>query len=282
MRLLLAALTPLALAVVSSTASAQCSDAERAKLEQMDRDWAVATQGGDRAKLANIYADDFMSVGGVAFSSKTQTIDDAVRGAERRRTAAQPAPEQTYDGYMITCTPLTAVITHRNTVLATVDGKETPRYSRSVHVLEKRAGRWQVVSTTGNALDDEATLMYMERDWNAAAKQRDVAWFERNYAAGAREISSRTGEMLNKVQAIAAVRDDKSTYETLDLSEMSARVTGDMAVVTGLNHLRGRDEAGKPFDRRVRFTDTFVRQDGRWLVFTSQGTTLPAPMTAQR
>lgn len=282
MRLLLAALTPLALAVVASTASAQCSDAERAKLEQMDRDWAVATNGGDRAKLAAIYADDFMSVGGVSSRTKAQTIDDAARIAERSRAATQPAASQTYDGYMIVCTPVTAVITHRNTVVATVDGKAVPSYSRSVHVLEKRGGRWQVVTSTGNALDDEATLMYLERDWNAAAKQRDVAWFEHNYAAGMREISSRTGEVLNKAEAIAGVRDDRTTYESLDLSEMTTRVNGDMAVVTGLNHLRGRDEAGKPFDRRVRFTDTFVRRDGRWLVLTSQGTVVPGTMTAQR
>ena len=282
MRLLFAALLPAALAAIPSSASAQCSDAERAKLEQMDRDWAVATQSGDRATLANIYADDYLSVGGATSSTKAQAIEDAVRGAERRRTAAQPAPQQASDGYMITCTPVTAVITHRTTVVATVDGKERPSYSRSVHVLEKRAGRWQVVSSTGNPLDDEATLVYMERDWNAAAKHRDLAWFERNLAAGMREISFRTGEVLNKAQAIAALRDDRTTYESLDLSEMTTRVNGDMAVVTGLNHVRGRDEAGKPFDRRVRFTDTFVRQDGRWLVLTAQGTLLTATMTAQR
>jgi len=30
--------------------------------------------------------------------------------------------------------------------------------------LEKRGGRWQVVSNAGHGLDDQATLAYMERD----------------------------------------------------------------------------------------------------------------------
>jgi ketosteroid isomerase-like protein len=50
---------------------------------------------------------------------------------------------------------------------------------------------------------------------------------------------------------------------------------GNVAIVTGVNRVRGRDEQGKPFDRRVRFTDTFIRRDGRWQVWASQGTVIP-------
>ena len=52
----------------------------------------------------------------------------------------------------------------------------------------------------------------------------------------------------------------------------SKRVDGNAAVVTGINHVRGKDDKGVAFDRRTRFTDTFIKRDGRWLVWATQGT----------
>jgi len=35
-----------------------------------------------------------------------------------------------------------------------------------------------------------------------------------------------------------------------------------------------KDEQGKAFDRRTRFTDTFIKRDGRWQVWATQGTVI--------
>ena len=45
-------------------------------------------------------------------------------------------------------------------------------------------------------------------------------------------------------------------------------------VVTGVNLARGKDEQGKAFDQRIRFTDTFIKRDGRWQVWATQGTVI--------
>jgi ketosteroid isomerase-like protein len=50
------------------------------------------------------------------------------------------------------------------------------------------------------------------------------------------------------------------------------RVEGGNGVVTGISHVKGKDDKGASFDRTVRFTDTFVKRDGRWMVWASQGT----------
>lgn len=71
------------------------------------------------------------------------------------------------------------------------------------------------------------------------------------------------------------MKTDKSVVESIELSETSVRVDGNMAVVTGVNRVRGRDEQGRPFDRRIRFTDTFIQRDGHWQVWATQGTTIP-------
>ncbi len=56
---------------------------------------------------------------------------------------------------------------------------------------------------------------------------------------------------------------------------MNIRVDGNVAVVTGVNHVKGRDEKNQPFDYRLRFTDTFIKRDRRWQVWATQGTRIP-------
>lgn len=97
-----------------------------------------------------------------------------------------------------------------------------------------------------------------------------MAWFEKNYAADASDVNSRTGEIHTKAQEIEAMKADKSVLESLELSDLNVRVDGNAAVVTGVNHVKGRDAQSKPFERRTRFTDTFKR-DGRWLVMGYAG-----------
>ena len=178
----------------------------------------------------------------------------------------------TPDHYVITCTPLTATITHRN---AFIDpATKLPAYSRSVHFLEKQGNSWKAVSNAGGALTDAQLLTYMEQDWNDATMRHDGDWTDRNYASFASDISSLTGGFEGKAESVASARSSKIVYDAVDLSDVVARVEGDAAVVTGVNHVRGKDAQGKPFDRRTRFTDTFIKRDGRWQVWATQGTVI--------
>ena len=263
------------MAASSAARSQQCSGAEKAKLEEIDRAWADATRRGDRAQLAAIFADDFASSDINGSQNKTATIDAAVRAAERTRASGQTPPAAVYDNYLITCTPASAVITHRATTTTTVDGKEQTSYFRSVHVLEKRGGRWQVVGNAGHALTDAAALLYLENDWSDARVRKDIAWFERMLTDDVTAASASTGTIQTKSQYIESIRTDKSVIESMDLLEPAVRVDGNTAVITGINRIRGRDAQGKPFDRRVLFTGTWVKRDGRWMVWAFQGTTIP-------
>jgi ketosteroid isomerase-like protein len=263
------------MAAASPTAAQQCSEAEKMRLQEFDKTWSEVTRRGDRAQLQAIFADDYAGATPNGTQDKTTTIDAAVRAAERTRASGQTPPPTVYDNYVITCTPTTAVVTHRNATTTTVNGREQTAYTRSVHVMEKRGGRWQVVGNAGHPLTDAQVLLYMENDWNEAAKKKDAAWFERNFADDATEVASRTAALQTKADAIASMKTDKAVFESLEISEPNVRVDGNVAIVTGVNRVRGRDEQGKPFDRRVRFTDTFVKRDGRWQVWASQGTIIP-------
>ena len=255
----------------ATMAFGQCSDNDKKKLEALDRAWGDAGQRGDQAFLKNVYADDYVNLSPAGALTKTEAIDNAVKAAELNTT--NPNPDRvSHDYYVITCSPNSATITHRNIIAAKVDGKDQTFYTRSVHFLEKRGSDWRVVSDAGGALNDGGQLLYMEREWNDADKRKDVAWFERNYADDATDISSRTGVVQSKREVLASMKTDKSVLDSLELSDLNVRVEGSTAVVTGVNHVKGRDDKGQAIDRRTRFTDVFVKRDGRWQILATQGT----------
>jgi len=59
--------------------------------------------------------------------------------------------------------------------------------------------------------------------------------------------------------------------ERLVAEEMTAHVYGDAAVVTGVYREKGTYKR-KPYQRRGRFTDTWVKQKGTWQCVVSQST----------
>jgi ketosteroid isomerase-like protein len=146
----------------------------------------------------------------------------------------------------------------------------TKFYTRSVHALEKRGGKWVVVSNAGHPLDDGGTLLFLEHEWADAAVKKDTAWFERNFADDFTSINAENGALRNKREAIDSLKN--VTIDAVDLSEMNVRVEGNTAVVTGVVHEKGKDVKAATFDRTARFSDVFVKRDGRWQVLSTQET----------
>jgi ketosteroid isomerase-like protein len=129
-----------------------------------------------------------------------------------------------------------------------------------------------VASALAESTPDQTALLEMERQWNAALKSHDLAWIEKSFAADITDVSSGNGALHSKAEDIAMMKADKTVYETLELSETKARVEGNAGIVTGINHLKGRDETGQEFDLRLAFTDTYIKRDGRWQVWATQHT----------
>jgi uncharacterized protein (TIGR02246 family) len=110
--------------------------------------------------------------------------------------------------------------------------------------------------------EDEKALFQIERDWADAAVKGDLQAFDRILAAEFVQTDE-TGEIASKKQVLANVRTGVTKTESAAQSEMKAFVLGDMAVAHGLvttkSTLRGKDTSGQ-----YRWTDTFVKRDGRW------------------
>lgn len=252
-------------------ASAECTDADKQALEALDRAWSKANETGDRAALMNILSDEYMAL--PAMTGKAVAIDNSIAAFERQKTGAEPRDEISYDRYMITCGGNTATMTHRtiiNTKSGTGGMPETI-WTRSIHVFEKRAGKWQIVSSTGNEMDDAMTLSYLELDWTDAYLKRDKGWFEKHYAPDFVGLSSLTGKLSGKAADIADTMNDKGTVEMAETTGISVNVDRNVAIVTGTYQWKGKDEKGVAYDRRIHFIDTWVRRNGRWMVLASAG-----------
>jgi ketosteroid isomerase-like protein len=254
--------------MVGARLHGQCSPADRTALEAFDKSWGDASDSGDRARLAPFLSDDYLEIGFTRTVDKQAALTIAEEAARQNKT--KTAPVASPDRYVIACTPATATIVHRTTFVDPTT--KAVSYGRAVHFLERSGNSWKVVSGAGHALTDEQVVLYMERDWNDATARHDGDWVERNYAPFATEVGSRTGAIQHRAEAVASVRADRSTYDAIELSDVGVRIEGDVAVVTGVNHLRGKDAEGKAVDRRIRFTDTFIKRDGRWQVWATQGT----------
>jgi ketosteroid isomerase-like protein len=256
---------------VAAAAFGECSAADKAALEAFDRAWGTANENGDRAALMNIFAEDYTGLPGM--QGKAAAIDGAVKAAEENRKSPNP-DKVTHEHYYISCTPNSATITHRNTIWTAngTGGKPETFYTRSVHMLEKRGGKWLVVSNAGSPLDDSGVLWYLEQDWNTAFWKKDKAWFQNNWAADFSNISSETGKITDKDEEIAGVMGDKSTYDLVETKGMDINVDGKTARITGIFHLKGTDDKSKAFDVNMRYTDIWVMRDGRWQAWSSQGT----------
>jgi len=262
----------LVILAAATMAFGQCSDADKKKLEAFDRAWGEAGVRGDRPFLQNVYADNYVGLSPAGMLTKNQVIDATVKQADLDRARPQDVAKISHDYYMISCTPLSATITHRNVISGTTDAKAWTTYTRSVHFLERSGDHWMVVSNASQPLNDEGILLYMEQEWNDAARAGDVAWFERNYAGDATDINSRTGAVHSKAEEIASMKSNKDVLDSLELSDLNVRVEANAAIVTGINRVKGRDAKGQAFDRKTSFTDTYVRRDGRWQVWGTQGT----------
>jgi ketosteroid isomerase-like protein len=109
------------------------------------------------------------------------------------------------------------------------------------------------------------------------------AWVASDRAAIERIVASDwtvtgpDGRVSTRGDVLREVFDTKvHCITSLLIDDVRVRVFGDAAVVTGRTH--GRGEYGKvPYDVVIRFTDVFVRREGRWQAVASHASLLTAP-----
>jgi Domain of unknown function (DUF4440) len=83
-----------------------------------------------------------------------------------------------------------------------------------------------------------------------------------------------SGVADNKDSYIASIFSGKSNYQSIDAVELVTRVYGKTGINTGIVNIVNLSADGKETLLKLRFTDVFVFEDGRWQMVSWQSTKL--------
>ena len=109
---------------------------------------------------------------------------------------------------------------------------------------------------------DKSMILALEGIWNQAEIHHDVGAASAIMADTFISVDHH-GKLLNKSQYLADLKDPSFKPEEISNSETTVYIYGDTAIVSSVYRTRGTDD-GKPFVHRGRFTDTWVKRDGKW------------------
>lgn len=122
-----------------------------------------------------------------------------------------------------------------------------------------------------DASADARQITKLEEDWVSAAQKANAAAIDAMLADDFTLVGP-SGRVSPKDELVAQFRDGALVIEAAKLADMEVRTYGDAAVCTGIlsvtkGHLLDKDMAAD-----YRFTDTYVKRDGKWLKVAQQFT----------
>jgi ketosteroid isomerase-like protein len=94
-------------------------------------------------------------------------------------------------------------------------------------------------------------------------------------AADALTYGHSSGRLENKEQFVAAIVEGRSVFRSIDLSEQTIHVSGDVAVVRHLLTAETSD-GGRPTNVRIGVLLVFQKQGGAWKLLARQAVPRPA------
>ena len=102
----------------------------------------------------------------------------------------------------------------------------------------------------------------LDQKWSKVSITNDIDHLKRIWADDFSYTNS-DGTVLDKEANLAQFKDDTDTYSSSVTAPFKVRVYGkNFAVTAGDYHATGKDKDGKPFSRKSRFTDAWVRKQG--------------------
>jgi len=133
------------------------------------------------------------------------------------------------------------------------------------------------VSATNNA---EQEVTQLTDQYIAALKGKDTAALERIWGDDLTFINP-GGVVLTKAQRLADIQSGANRFDSLEVSDRTVRVYGDVAVMTSLTNLKGQ-YGGQEASGQYRVTNVFARRGGVWQIVSLQMTPLTTPAAEKK
>jgi len=125
-------------------------------------------------------------------------------------------------------------------------------------------------ATAKSATGVEDQIKKLEQDWALATIKSGAAAVDQ-YEADDIITTDPSGRVTDKSRDKTDLSSGDLKLQSMELSDMTVRVYGDTAVATGTNTLNGSYK-GQDISGKYRFTDTWVKRNGKWQVVATQGT----------
>jgi ketosteroid isomerase-like protein len=121
-----------------------------------------------------------------------------------------------------------------------------------------RAAAQESEPTKLKALEAKLMEAYKERQIDLLASMLDEDFV----------ITYEDGNTYGKTGYISFSATPSVRVDVVEMSDIKVRMHGDTAVLTGAYHERGENK-GKAYDYRDRFTDVWMKSDGKWRLVAS-------------
>jgi ketosteroid isomerase-like protein len=135
-------------------------------------------------------------------------------------------------------------------------------------------GVFAVAAQQKNMSDEGGRVLALETAWNHALEAKDVNALNMVLANTFVAVDV-DGSVASKSEFLASIKAPDYQPSQAVTEQSSVQVYGDAAVVIGVFRVKGTQK-GKPFVRRERFVDTWIKVGGTWQCVVSTGTSMTA------
>ncbi|MGB8583179.1 MAG: nuclear transport factor 2 family protein [Candidatus Sulfotelmatobacter sp.] len=115
-----------------------------------------------------------------------------------------------------------------------------------------------------------SNVLALEHAWDQALERGDVKALSAIFDDSLIYVDY-DGAVLTKAGYLARVKGNSTHMQQVVAEGMSVQLFGSTAVVVGTYRVKGM-EKGKPYLRRGRFTDIWVRSGGNWMCVAAAST----------
>jgi ketosteroid isomerase-like protein len=150
--------------------------------------------------------------------------------------------------------------------------KQDAKTAKEAEKAAQSQATGEKVAMSGKA---EQELTQLTDQYIAALKGKDTATLERIWADDLTFITP-GGVVLNKAQRLTDIQSGATRFDSLETSDRTVRVYGDVAVMTSLTTLKGQ-YSGQEASGQYRVTNVFARRGGGWQIVSLQMTPIVTP-----
>ncbi len=134
------------------------------------------------------------------------------------------------------------------------------------------------VAQQSNLSDEGGRVLALEKAWNHALEEKDTKALDMLLANTMVSVDI-DGSLQTKSEFLASIKAPEYQPSQAVTEQASVQVYGDAAVVVGIFRVKGT-EKGKPYLKRERFVDTWVKMNGSWQCVATTAALIPAKQAA--